>query len=208
MKVVAINGSPHKEGNTWHILKTVAERLETHGIETQILQIGHKSIRGCTACGQCGEKKNERCSVDDAVNECIQLMKAADGIVLGSPVYYSGIAGTMKCFLDRAFYVAGANDGLFRHKVGTAVAVLRRSGGVTTFDQLNHYFTISEMPVASSCYWNAVHGRVAGEVLLDEEGVQTAKVLADNMAWMLKAMGDAKEPPPEKAKKIRTNFIR
>ncbi len=206
MKVIAINGSPRKEGNTALVLKTVCGRLEQYGIETETIQIGHKSIHGCIACGKCGESKNEKCAFQDEVNECIQKMKEADGILLGSPVYYSGIAGTMKCFLDRAFYVAGANGRLFRLKVGAAVATVRRSGGVETFDQLNHYFTISEMPVASSTYWNVVHGRDAGEAVQDPEGIQTAETLADNMAWLLKAT--AKSEKPAKAKKVMTNFVR
>lgn len=211
MKVVAINGSPRKEGNTAIALKTVGENLVSKGIEFEIIQVGEKTIRGCVACGTCGKNKDEKCSLStDIVNESIQLMKNADGIILGSPVYYSGIAGTMKCFLDRAFYVSGSNGGLFRHKVGAALTAVRRSGGSSTLDSLNHYLTYSEMLVASSNYWNIVHGRVPGEVTQDLEATQTLQVLADNMAWMLNMREETKniikEPAP--VNKVYTHFIR
>lgn len=209
MKVVAINGSPKAEGNTFHALKVLTEELEKQGIETEIIQIGNKNIRGCLACGACYMNKNEKCAIEDGVNEVIQKMKKADGIVIGSPVYYASIAGTMKSFLDRAFYVAGAgNDGLFRHKVGASVAVARRSGEVATFDHLNHYFTVSEMFVTPSKYWNVIHGRMPGDVLKDEEGVQTMQVLAKNMAFLMKSIEQNKANLPEKEAKIMTNFIR
>lgn len=206
MKVIMINGSPRKEGNTNLMLKTIAGRLEQNGIESEIIHIGNKNIHGCIACGKCAENKDEKCAIHDDLNECIQKMKAADGIILGTPVYYSGIAGTMKCFCDRAFYVAGANGALFRHKIGAAAVALRRSGGVATFDQLNHYFTICEMPVVSANYWNVVHGRAAGEAAQDGEGLQIVQVLADNMAWLIKAT--AKTEKPAKVQKVMTNFIR
>jgi multimeric flavodoxin WrbA len=138
-------------------------------------------------------------------------MKAADGIILAAPVYYAGVAGTMKAFCDRAFFVAGANGGLFRHKVGGAQVALRRGGGVAAFDQLNHYFTISEMPVASSTYWGAIHGAAAGEALQDAEGLQTSRMMGSMMAWLLQLMEYGREavPGPERlTKKARTNFIR
>lgn len=209
MKVIAINGSPKAEGNTYHALKMVAEQLEKEGISTEIIHVGNKNIRGCLACGGCAKNQDEKCVINDEVNDIIQKMKDADGIVIGSPVYYASIAGTMKSFLDRAFYVAGAgNDGLFRHKVGASVAVARRSGEVATFDHLNHYFTVSEMFVVPSRYWNVIHGRMPGEALQDEEGVQTMRVLAKNMAFLMNSIEQNKENLPLKEDKIMTNFIR
>lgn len=209
MKVIAINGSPKAEGNTYHALKMVAEQLEKEGISTEIIHVGNKNIRGCLACGGCAKNQDEKCVINDEVNDIIQKMKDADGIVIGSPVYYASIAGAMKSFLDRAFYVAGAgNDGLFRHKVGASVAVARRSGEVATFDHLNHYFTVSEMFVVPSRYWNVIHGRMPGEALQDEEGVQTMRVLAKNMAFLMNSIEQNKENLPLKEDKIMTNFIR
>lgn len=208
MKVVAINGSPKAEGNTYHALKLVAEELEKEGIYTEIVHIGNKNIRGCIACGGCAQNKNEKCVINDEVNEMIKIMKAADGIIIGSPVYYASIAGTMKCFLDRAFYTASANGGLFRHKVGASVVAVRRSGEVATFDHLNHYFTLGEMFMASSNYWNVIHGKLPGEVLQDEEGVQIMRILGKNMAFLMKSIAQNKDNLPEKETKIMTNFIR
>jgi len=144
------------------------------------------------------------------VNEIIQQMKAADGIILAAPVYYAGIAGTMKSLCDRAFYVSGANVNLFRHKPGASLVALRRSGGVATFDQLNHYFTISEMPVVSSVYWNTLYGFKQGEALEDSEGLNTHRIVGRNMAWILKLMEYGRDavPEPEPLGKVRTNFIR
>lgn len=163
------------------------------------------------ACGTCTKNQDEKCSITtDPLNEWIQQLKAADGIILASPVYYAGIAGTMKCFLDRAFYVAGCNGGLFRQKVAAAVVAVRRTGGSSTFDSLNHYLTYSEMILATSNYWNITHGRAPGEVLQDAEGVQIMDVLGKNMAWMLKMREQTKAllPGPEPVKKIFTSFIR
>lgn len=211
MKVVAINGSPHKEGNTWHALKLVTKVLEQESIETEIINIGNKEIRGCIACNRCLVKRNEQCVLPgDEVNNCIQKMKEADGILLGSPVHYSAMSATMKSFLDRAFYVAGSNNGLFRHKVGASVVAVRRSGGVATFDQLNNFLIYSEMVIPASNYWNVIHGTSPGEALKDEEGVQIMQVLGKNMAWLLKVIEHSKGiiPAPEKEKKVYTNFIR
>lgn len=211
MKVIAINGSPKKEGNTHHALNIIGNELKAAGIEFEILHIGHKAIHGCTACGKCAINKDEKCSVEnDVVNESIQLLKNADGFILGSPVYYSGIAGTMKCFLDRVFYVSGANGNLFRHKVAAAITAVRRTGGSSTFDQLNHYLTYGELIMATSNYWNVIHGRTPGEVVQDAEGVQTMRVLGKNMAWLLKMKGATANSvsPPEKERKEITNFIR
>lgn len=208
MKVVAINGSPKAEGNTYHALKLVAEQLEKEGISTEIIHVGNKNIRGCLACGGCAKNQNEKCVINDEVNDIIQKMKEADGIIIGSPVYYASMAGTLKCFLDRAFYTASANGGLFRHKVGASVVAVRRSGEVATFDHLNHYFTISEMFIASSNYWNVIHGRMPGEALKDEEGVQIMRILAKNMAFLMNSIEQNKNSLPEKEAKIMMSFIR
>ena len=211
MKVIAINGSPKKEGNTYHALKMVGDELLLSGIEFEILHVGHKLIHGCTACGKCSENRDEKCSLGaDGLNQWIQIVKAADGIILGSPVHCSGIAGTMKCFLDRLFYVSRANGNLFRHKVAAAVVAVRRTGGSATLDGLYHYLTNAEMIVATSCYWNVIHGRSPGEVSQDVEGVQVMRALGKNMAWLLKmkeATASTIQPPmPEE--KVITNFIR
>ncbi|ABP67979.1 NADPH-dependent FMN reductase [Caldicellulosiruptor saccharolyticus DSM 8903] len=210
MKVVAFNGSPRKEGNTYHAIKIVAEELQKEGIEVEIVQVGDKAIRGCLACGTCAKNRNERCVIDDEVNEWIQKMKETNGIILASPVHYASISATMKAFLDRAFYVAGVNGSLFRHKVGAALVAVRRSGGITAFNQLMQYLNYAEMLIATSNYWNVIHGRLPGEVLQDEEGVQIMRVLGKNMAWLLKLVengkGNLKEP--EKEPKIFTNFVR
>jgi multimeric flavodoxin WrbA len=211
MKLVAFNGSPKKEGNTYHAIKLVADELIKEGIEVEIIHVGSKSIKGCIACGQCGKNKNEKCVLPgDEVNEWIQKMKAADSIILGSPVHYSSIGATMKAFLDRAFLVAGVNNGMLRHKVGASVVAVRRSGGVTTFDQLNNYINYSEMLMPTSQYWNVIHGSAPGEALKDEEGVQIMRVLGKNMAWLMKLVengkGSVKEP--ERENKVYMNFIR
>lgn len=208
MHVITINGSPKAEGNTYHALKIVADQLEKEGVTTEIIHIGNKNIRGCLACGGCAQNKDEKCVINDEVNDIIQKIKASDGIIIGSPTYYASIAGTMKCFLDRTFYTASANGGLFRHKVGASVVAVRRSGEVATFDHLNHYFTLGEMFIASSNYWNVIHGRLPGEVLQDEEGVQIMRVLGKNMAFLLKTIEMNKHNLPEKEVKIMTNFIR
>ncbi len=211
MKVIAINGSPKKEGNTYHALTMVGNELNANGIDFEIIHVGHKLIHGCTACGKCAVNKDEECSIKtDGINKWIKQLKTADGLILGSPVYYSGIAGTMKSFLDRVFYVSGSNGNLFRHKVGASVVALRRTGGSSTFDCLNHYLSITEMIIATASYWNVIHGRTAGEVTQDLEGSQTMRVLGKNMAWLLKmkeaSKGLVEEPVAEQ--KIATNFIR
>jgi len=211
MKVIAINGSPKKDGNTSHAIKMVCDALRAEGIESEILHIGHKPVHGCMACGKCAENRDEKCSIHtDDLNQWIQVVKAADGIILGSPVYYSGIAGTMKCFLDRLFYVSGANGNLLRHKVAVAVVAVRRTGGSSTLDGLYHYLTYAEMVVATANYWNVIHGRNPGEVVQDGEGVQVMNVLGKNMAWLLKmkAATAATIQPPSVQKKVVTNFIR
>ncbi|MCX6269480.1 MAG: flavodoxin family protein [Bacteroidetes bacterium] len=211
MKVIAINGSPKKEGNTFHALKMVGNELLAGGIEFEILHVGHKLIHGCLACGKCAENRDEQCSIKtDDLNQWIQMIKVADGIIIGSPVHYSGIGGAMKCFLDRLFYVSGSNGNLFRHKVAAAVVAVRRTGGSATLDGLYHYLTYAEMIVATSGYWNVIHGRKPDEVLQDSEGVQVMRVLGKNMAWLLKmkeAASGSVEPPMSE-KKVVTNFIR
>jgi multimeric flavodoxin WrbA len=211
MKVVAINGSAKKEGNTYHALKMVGKQLEENGIDFEIIHIGNKAVRGCLACGNCAKNRDEKCSTTgDNLNEWIQSMKLADGIILASPVYYAGIAGTMKCFLDRAFYVSGSNGGLFRHKVGAAVVAVRRTGGSVTFDSLNHYLTYSEMILATSNYWIIIHGRTPGEAEQDYEGAQIMSVLGNTLAWLLKMREQTKDtlPAPTPVKKVMTSFIR
>lgn len=210
MKVVAFNGSPTKEGNTYYAIKGVAQELDAEGIEVEIVHVGNKVIRGCTACGGCVRNQNEKCVIGDEVNEWIQKMKEADGIILGSPVHYSGIGATMKAFLDRAFYVTSVNKSMLRHKIGASVVAVRRSGGVTTFDQLNHYVTYAEMLMPTSNYWNVIHGTKPGEAQEDGEGNQITRVLGKNMAWLMKLVefGKDKVKQPEREDKVFTHFIR
>jgi multimeric flavodoxin WrbA len=206
MKVIAINGSPKKEGNTYHALRLVCEQLEAKGIETEILQVGLKNVKACTACGMCAKNQDETCIIkNDIVNEYIQKMKEADGILLGSPVHYASLGTAMKSFLDRVFYVSGVNGNLFRHKVGASIAAVRRSGGLPTFNELNNYLNYSEMMIPTSNYWNVIHGTTPGEVLQDEEGVQIMRVLGKNMAYLLEVMNHAKgkvEAPARKRKHL------
>ena len=211
MKVVAFNGSPKKEGNTYHALQLVCEQLEANGIETEIVQVGNKGVKGCTACGHCGKTRDEKCVIkNDDVNLWIQKMKEADGILLGSPVHYASLGANMKSFLDRAFYVSGMNGAMFRHKVGASVVAVRRSGGLPTFNELNNYLNYSEMMIPTSNYWNVIHGTTPGEVLHDKEGVQIMQVLGKNMAYLMKLIENGKDKveAPVQEKKIYTNFIR
>jgi multimeric flavodoxin WrbA len=211
MKVLAFNGSPNQAGNTFHAINMVTVELEKEGIETEIIHVGNKLIRGCIACGQCRENKNEQCVLpDDEINDWIQKMKPADGIILGSPVHYAALAGTMKSFLDRAFYVTGVNDSMLRHKVGAAVVAVRRSGGLPTFNQLNNFLCYSEMLLPTSNYWNVIHGARPGEVTQDVEGLQIMRVLGKNMAWLMKLVENGKGSiaPPEREAKNYMNFVR
>ncbi|MFA7637111.1 MAG: flavodoxin family protein [Monoglobales bacterium] len=206
MKVLLINGSPHKEGCTNEALCEVAKTLEKNGIETVTVHIGTKPIAGCIACGSC--KKTGKCFVnDDKVNEIIDILPEIDGIVVGSPVYYAAPSGQICAFLDRLFF-AGSG---FAGKVGAAVVSCRRGGATAAFDVLNKYFAISSMPIATSQYWNQVHGSTPEDVRKDEEGLQTMRTLGNNMAWMLKCFELGKKNGitiPEREKQIRTNFIR
>ena len=191
MKVVAFNGSARKDGNTAILIKRVFSELEKEGIETQMLQLAGKTIRGCTACRKCYEIRNKRCSVDtDIANDCIEKMLDADGIILGSPTYFAGITPELKALIDRAGYVARANSDMFGRKVGAAVVALRRGGSIHAYDSINHFFLISQMIVPGSIYWNMGMGRAIGDVEGDEEGLKTMQVLGRNMAWLLKKVNE------------------
>jgi len=206
MKVLLINGSPNKEGCTFTALSEVAKALNEEGIETEIIQIGNQMVRGCMACGQC--KKSGSCVYDDIVNEVIEKAKTADGFIFGSPVYYSGINGTMKSFLDRLFY---SGSKYLAYKPGAGVVSARRAGTTAALHQINHYFTINNMPLVSSQYWNMVHGNTPDEVRQDKEGMQIMRTLGRNMAWMLKSIKAGEQngiEKPEPEPKERTNFIR
>ncbi|MBR5883233.1 MAG: flavodoxin family protein [Mailhella sp.] len=207
MKVLLINGSPHVRGCTYTALSEVASELINQGISTQIFHIGTDPIAGCIACGAC-RKNGGRCFRNDVVNEVMSLAAQSDGIVLGSPVYYASISGQLSSFLDRLFFAGSA---LMANKPGAAVVSCRRGGASAAFDALNKYFTISNMPVVSSNYWNQVHGSNPAEVKQDEEGMQTMRQLGRNMAWLLKCMEAGKAAGvalPETEERIWTNFIR
>ena len=205
MKALLINGSPHVNGCTATALGIVAKELEKNGIEAEIAHVGNKNIRGCIACIKC--QQTGRCVFNDMVNELAPKFEEADALVIGSPVYYAGMAGTMNSFLDRLFFSTPFSK---RMKVGAAVSSARRAGTTATFDQLNKYFTISEMPVASGRYWNMVHGYSMEDVMRDEEGVQNLRILARNIAFLVKAIAAEKEKNglPEKEETVYTNFIR
>lgn len=200
-----INGSPRVNGNTSIALKEMEKVFEENGVEVVTLQIGNKAIRGCIACNSCG--KNGRCVFDDEVNLAAKEFADADGLVIASPVYYASANGTLVSFLDRLFYSAPVDK---RMKVGASVAVARRGGLSATFDELNKYFTINNMPVASSQYWNSVHGREKGEAEQDGEGLQTMRVLARNMTFLMKSIALGKEQfgLPEQEDRVFTHFIR
>lgn len=211
MNVIAINGSPHKKGNTYLALSHICEQLEIEDINTEIITIGNKKIQGCTACGACAQNKDEKCIItDDDTNLLIQKIKNADGVLLGSPVHYADISATMKAFLDKAFYVAGSNNNLFRHKVGAAIVAVRRTGGMPAINTLYNYLQYSEMFLPTANYWNVIHGTKPGDANLDEEGIQIARVLGKNMSWLLKAVNAYSkiEELPVKERKSWTNFIR
>jgi multimeric flavodoxin WrbA len=210
MKMLAFNGSPRSAGNTYYAISLVAGELENEGIETEVIQVGGKSIRDCIACGKCRENQDERCVLSgDDVNLWIQKMKDADAIILGSPVHFAAMGGAMKAFLDRAFYVSSSNGNLVRHKVGAAVVAVRRSGGLPTFEQLNNYLLYAEMLLPTSNYWNVIHGTSPGEAAQDLEGVQIMRVLGKNMAWLMKLVENGKGSivPPARENKVFMSFI-
>ena len=202
MKVVLINGSPHRKGNTFIALSEVAGALEKEGVQTEIIQLGIKAVQGCIACNKCAELGH--CVFQDTLyNQVREALQEADGIVVGSPVYYAGPNGALCALLDRVFYSCSE---LLAYKAGASVAVCRRGGASATFDRLNKYFTILNMPVVSSQYWNSVHGMRPGEATEDAEGLQTMRMLGRNMAWLLKGVKREERPEPELL--VMTNFIR
>lgn len=204
MKVLLINGSPRAKGNTFLALTEVARTLEAEGVEAEIVHIGTRPVQGCVACGKCAE--TGRCIFPDELYKTLrEKVETADGLIVGSPVYYGGPAGSLCAILDRLFY---SSERFLAYKPAAAVAVCRRGGASATFDRLNKYFTIMNMPVVSSQYWNSVHGRLPGEAAQDLEGMQTMRTLGHNMAWMLRCLhGEtAQRPTPEAP--VRTNFIR
>lgn len=202
MKVVLINGSPHRKGNTFIALSEVAGALEKEGVQTEIIQLGIKAVQGCIACNKCAELGH--CVFQDTLyNQVREALQEADGIVVGSPVYYAGPNGALCALLDRVFYSCSE---LLAYKAGASVAVCRRGGASATFDRLNKYFTILNMPVVSSQYWNCVHGMRPGEATEDAEGLQTMRMLGRNMAWLLKGVKREERPEPEL--RVMTNFIR
>ena len=206
MKVLMINGSPRREGNTATALGEMAKVFADEGIDVEMVEIAAKDVRGCIACGKCSELG--RCVFDDIVNECAEKLAQADGLVVGTPVYYGSANGSIVSLMDRLFYSTGTIDKTM--KVGAAVAVARRGGLTATFDEMNKYFTISGMPVASGQYWNGVHGRLPGEAAQDAEGMQQMRTLARNMAFLMKsiALGREQFGIPEKEPFQMTNFVR
>jgi multimeric flavodoxin WrbA len=208
MKVLLINGSPRSKGCTYTALSEVAKALENETIETEIFHVGNKPIIGCTACGNCSQNNSGKCVFnDDTVNIALEKAKEADAFVFGSPVHYAAASGQITSFLDRFFY---AGDG-FQYKPGAAIVSCRRGGATAAFEQLNKYFTISNMPIVSSQYWNMVHGNIPEEVKQDLEGMQTMRILGKNMAWLLKSIQAGKQAGialPEKETRAITNFIR
>ena len=210
MKVLLVNGSPHEKGCTFTALTEVAKTLNEEGIDTEIFWIGIKPLAGCTACKTCA--KTGRCAFDDRVNDFLDIAKDADGFIFGSPVHYAAASGAITSFMDRVFYsdLLGGRQSFYL-KPAAAVVSARRAGTTATFDQLNKYFTISEMPVISSRYWNMVHGAMPEDVKKDLEGLQTMRMLARNMAWFLKCKEAGKKAGvqlPVKEETIFTNFIR
>ena len=206
LKVIAVNGSPHEKGNTYTALCIAAQELQANGIEVEILNIGNRDIAGCRGCGAC--KKTGQCVfADEFFNEACRKLYEADGVIIGSPVYYASMNGTLKSFLDRCFY---QSKGRMRHKVAAALAVSRRAGDMTTVDEIQKYFLISEMIMAPSYYWNVIHGALPGEVLEDKEGVSVISNMARNMAWILKMKEATKDSiaRPEQYPRQFTNFIR
>jgi multimeric flavodoxin WrbA len=191
VKVTAFNGSPRMDGNTAHLIRHVFEALEAEGIETELYQLGGRTIRGCSACYGCFRNQDGRCAVDnDVVNECIEKMRESDGIILASPTYFADVSTEVKALIDRAGLVSIANGRNLKRKVGAAVVAVRRGGSIHVFDSINHFFLINEMIVPGSVYWNLGIGREKGEVEGDEEGIRTMTMLGENMAWLLKKIAE------------------
>ena len=188
MKVVAFNGSPRKKGNTYHCVQTVLAELKREGIRTDLIQLGGADIKGCRACYKCFEKKNMRCTQDDAFNLFMEKMVEADGIIIGSPTYFANVSTEVKALIDRAGLVAIANDYLFRRKVGAAVVAVRRAGGTDVYSAINYFFGINHMIMPGSSYWNLAVGRDPGDVLKDKEGLSTLRDLGQNMAWLMEKL--------------------
>lgn len=203
MKALLINGSPHEHGCTYTALHEMEKVLNAEGVETSLRYLGVQPIAGCIACGKC--KKTRRCIFSDQTNEILDELDSIDAIVLGSPVYYAGPAGQLCAFLDRLFYSGGSR---MAGKLGASVVSCRRGGATAAFDRLNKYFSICNMPIVGSQYWNQIHGNTAEEALQDEEGLQTMRTLAQNMAWLLKSIKAGEEPLPAYEHKLHTNFIR
>lgn len=206
MKVLLLNGSPHGKGCTYTALSEIAKVLQKHDIETEMVHIGAKVISGCLGCGKC--KGGNPCIIDDDVNALAERLEEFDGMIVGSPIYYAGPSGQCTAFLDRLFYSASPK---LKGKPGAAIVSCRRGGASSGFDRLNKYFSICSMPIVTSQYWNQVHGNTAEEVLRDEEGMQTMRTLAENMAWLLKCIEAGRKagvPEPLDEPKVRTNFIR
>ena len=211
MKVIAFNGSARKDGNTSVLIQTVFEELNKKGIETEEIHVGGKQLQGCISCMKCWETKNGHCAIkNDKINEWLDKMREADGIILGSPVYCADLSAQIKAFIDRTSMVACANNDMLQRKVGASVVAVRRAGALSTFHSLNSYFTIAQMIIVGSSYWNMGYGMEKGEVRLDAEGLQTMRNLGLNMAWLLESIAQAKDsvPQPETKFEVLTNFIR
>ncbi len=203
MKVIAINGSPREDGNTAVAISAIAEELKKENIETEIITIGKMKLQGCTDCRAC--QSLGKCAINDGVNEIVEKMKASDGIIIGSPVYYADINGTLKCFLDRAFFSSGP---AYRFKPGVGVVSARRSGITHAFQSINQYFEINEMLIVPSVYWNGVHGGVRGEAAQDIEGIQVMHQIGKNMAFLIKAISENKDKIPTRDQRVFFNYIR
>ncbi|MBI5102468.1 MAG: flavodoxin family protein [Nitrospirae bacterium] len=188
MKVVAFNGSPRREGNTYHSIKTVFEEISKEGIETELVQLGGSDIKGCRACYKCFETKDNKCIQKDTLNHFVEKMISADGIIIGSPTYFANVSTEVKALIDRAGLVSRANGNLFSRKVGAAVVAARRAGAVNVYQNINLFFGIGNMIIPGSTYWNIGLGRNPGEVLADEEGMKTFRDLGRNMAWLIKKL--------------------
>ncbi|MDT8285288.1 MAG: flavodoxin family protein [Thermovirgaceae bacterium] len=190
MRVLAFNASPKPDGNTSILLRTALSELEKEGIETELIHIGGRPLRGCTACGQCSKTMDGRCALpDDGINGWIARIREADGIILGTPTYFADVTSEMKAFIDRVGYVCRSNNNLLQRKVGAAVVAVRRCGSIHAFDTINHFFLIAQMIVPGSSYWNMGIGRTPGEVGSDEEGIRTMETLGKNMAWLISRVG-------------------